>query len=106
MELECEICGSELAVTLADATPMCATCRERLKPRAGMNDRERRLEIAAKNPEQVAESLDERLQRDKMRWAFENANRSLNLAASYYEAGWKAAKAYFNVQAESEVISN
>lgn len=31
MELECEICRNRLAITLADGTPMCADCRDRLK---------------------------------------------------------------------------
>lgn len=31
MDLECEICRNELAVTLADGTPMCSKCQEELK---------------------------------------------------------------------------
>lgn len=70
-----------------------------------MTDRERRLEIAAKNPEQVIETPEERAERDRLRLLFENSNGGLNLGASYYEAGWKAAKAYYDVQDKSQGAS-
>lgn len=28
MEIECEICRNDLAVTLADGTPMCGKCQD------------------------------------------------------------------------------
>lgn len=62
-----------------------------------MTERERRLEAAARNPEQIAEPPEESADRDKMRQMFTNSNLRPRWISDY-EAGWKAAKAYFNVQ--------
>ena len=56
-----------------------------------------RLEVVAKNPEQVIESQQEISDRAQLRQLFRNSNASLTHRADDYEAGWKAAKAYYDV---------
>ena len=57
-------------------------------------ERERRIEIAAKTPEQMIETPEEIAARDKIRALYVNSRPLVDK----YEAGWKAAKAYYNVQ--------
>lgn len=61
-----------------------------------MTDREKQIEIAVKNPEQVVETPEEIAERDKLRNLYLNSNYD-GSAVSHYEAGWKAAKAYYDV---------
>lgn len=63
-----------------------------------MNDRERRLEIAVKNPEQIIETPEEIMERERLHRRYVESNTFLNKPAGFYEAGWKAAKAYHDVQ--------
>lgn len=62
-----------------------------------MTDREKQIEIAVKNPEQIVETPQEIAERDQLRDLFHNSNSELHRTDDY-EAGWKAAKAYYNVQ--------
>lgn len=54
------------------------------------------IETVAKNPEQIAELPEEIAERDWLRSLFINSNPN-RLWITEYEAGWKAAKAYYNV---------
>ena len=62
-----------------------------------MNEKEPQLEIAVKNPEQIVESPEEIAARERLFDLFMNSNRELNRGVGVYEAGWKAAKAYYGV---------
>jgi hypothetical protein len=55
------------------------------------------LEAIAKNPEQITESPEEIADRDKLRALFINSNPRPRWITEY-EAGWKAAKAYYEAQ--------
>lgn len=57
-------------------------------------ERERRIEIAAKTPEQIVETPEEIAARDRMMALHVNSGPLVDK----YEAGWKAAKAYYGIQ--------
>ena len=59
--------------------------------------REQRIEIAVKNPEQIVETPEEIAARERLRDLYVNSNSHLNKPQGFYEAGWKAAKAYYDV---------
>lgn len=61
-------------------------------------DRAQLIEIAVRNPEQVVESAEEIAERERLRELYMNSNMGLNKPFSDYEAGWKAAKAYYGIQ--------
>lgn len=63
-----------------------------------MTEKERRLEMAVRNPEQIIETPEEVMERERLHALYVNSNSHLNKPIGYYEAGWKAAKAYFDVQ--------
>lgn len=54
------------------------------------------IETIARNPEQVIESPQEIAERDRLRSLFVNSNTVRWITE--YEAGWKAAKAYYEVK--------
>lgn len=62
-----------------------------------MTEREKQLEMAAKNPDQIIETPEEIAERDRLKRLFRNSNPRPRWVDDY-EAGWKAAKAYYNVQ--------
>lgn len=59
-------------------------------------DQLRELDVATRNPEQIIESPEEIAERDRLRALFINSN-PLPCWTTEYEAGWKAARAYYNV---------
>lgn len=66
-------------------------------------DRARLVQIAVRNPEQVVESAEEIAERERLRELYMNSNMDLHKPVSDYEAGWKAAKAYYGIQDLPEV---
>lgn len=55
------------------------------------------LDIAVRNPETIVETPDEIAERDRLMRLHFNSNYGGSVV-SYYEAGWKAAKAYYGVK--------
>lgn len=62
------------------------------------SDKLQQLEHVAKNPDCVAETPEEIAERDRLKRLFRNSNPSYPHWVDDYEAGWKAAKAYYENQ--------
>lgn len=62
-----------------------------------MTDREKRIEVAVKNPEQVVETPEEMVERQRLKELYNNSNMGLHRALDSFDAGWIAAKAYYDV---------
>lgn len=62
-----------------------------------MTDKEKRIEIATKNPELIIETQDEITERERAEQLYCNSGGRALSGVSGYEAGWKAAKAYYGV---------
>lgn len=60
-------------------------------------DKLKQVEIAARNPEQVIEPPEVIIERDRLRSLFVNSNPGPRWITEY-EAGWKAAKAYYEAE--------
>jgi hypothetical protein len=65
-----------------------------------MTDREKQVEIAVKNPELVIETQDETIQRERAEQLYYNSGGRALSGVGGYEAGWKAAKAYYRNEAQ------
>lgn len=63
-----------------------------------MTEHEKQLETAVKNPELVVETPEQIMERERLEMLYYNSGGRRFSGVSGYEAGWKAAKAYYDVQ--------
>lgn len=64
-----------------------------------MDDKDKQLDVAIRAPETIAESETEMLARDRAQQLYQQSV-SYPRWTDSYEAGWKAAKAYYQSEAQ------
>lgn len=62
-----------------------------------MSDREKQLDVAIRAPETIIETEAEMLARNRARQLYQQSSDNYCQWIDPYEAGWKAAKAYYGV---------